>query len=57
MINLKKFYPVQTWSDNKILRTKSKKIDSINQDILEFAETLMELMYEYDWVWLAAPQL
>ena len=55
MINLKKFYPVQTWSDNKILRTKSKKIDSINQDILEFAETLMELMYEYDWVWLAAP--
>ena len=57
MINLKKFYIVQTWSDNKILRTKSKKIDSINQDILEFAETLMELMYEYDWVWLAAPQL
>ena len=57
MINLKKFYPIQTWLDNKILRKKSKKIDSIDQDILEFAEILMELMYEYDWVWLAAPQI
>jgi|BioPla2DNA2_1021312.scaffolds.fasta_scaffold14265_3 peptide deformylase len=57
MINLKKFYPIQTWLDNKILRKKSKTIDSIDQDILEFAEILMELMYEYDWVWLAAPQI
>ena len=57
MINLKKFYPIQTWLDNKILRKNSKTIDSIDQDILEFAEILMELMYEYDWVWLAAPQI
>ena len=57
MINLKKFYPIQTWIDNKILRTKSKEIDKINSDILEFSETLMELMYEYDWVGLAAPQI
>jgi len=57
MINLKKFYPIQTWIDNKILRTKSKEIDKINSDILEFSEILMELMYEYDWVGLAAPQI
>ncbi|HPC34154.1 MAG TPA: peptide deformylase [Candidatus Absconditabacterales bacterium] len=57
MINLKKFYPIQTGLDNKILRKKSKKIDSIDQDILEFAEILMELMYEYDGVGLAAPQI
>ncbi|HOG15553.1 MAG TPA: peptide deformylase [Candidatus Absconditabacterales bacterium] len=57
MINLKKFYPIQTGLDNKILRKKSKTIDSIDQDILEFAEILMELMYEYDGVGLAAPQI
>ncbi|MCK9467476.1 MAG: peptide deformylase [Candidatus Absconditabacterales bacterium] len=57
MINLKKFYPIQTGIDNKILRTKSKEIDKINSDILEFSEILMELMYEYDGVGLAAPQI
>jgi len=36
--------------DNKILRTKSKEIGSINDEIVEFAGDLMELMYEYDGV-------
>lgn len=54
---LKKFYPIQTWEKNKILRTKSQEIKAIDRDLLDFAETLMELMYEYDGVGLAAPQL
>ncbi len=57
MTELKNFYPIQTWVDNKILRTKSKEIGSINDEIVEFAGDLMELMYEYDGVWLASPQI
>ena len=57
MSDLKKFYPIQTWVHNKILRTKSESINKIDNDIAEFADDLIELMYEYDWVWLAAPQV
>jgi len=57
MSNLKKFYPIQTWIDNKILRTKSQDVISIDKDVKDFAYDLIELMYEYDWVWLAAPQI
>ena len=57
MSDLTTFYPIQTWKDNKILRTKSQNITSIDKDIKDFTDDLMDLMYEYDWVWLAAPQI
>jgi len=55
--DLSTFYPIQTGVDNKILRTKSQEISNITEDLIDFAGDLLELMYEYDWVWLAAPQI
>jgi len=57
MSQLANFYPIQTGKDNKILRTKSKEISAITNDIIDFAGDLLELMYEYDLVWLASPQI
>lgn len=54
---IKVFYPLQTWEDNKILRKKSEKVDIFDDEIKEFAENLLDLMYAYDWVGLAAPQV
>ncbi len=54
---LKKIYPIQTWINNPILRKKSKEIKNITNEIREFAKVLKILMYEYDWVGLAAPQI
>jgi peptide deformylase len=50
MSDLANFYPIQTGENNKILRTKSKDIDSIDNDIKNFADDLLDLMYEYDGV-------
>lgn len=57
MSDLTNFYPIQTGTENKTLRTKSNEVANINKDIKDFAYDLIELMYEYDWVWLAAPQV
>lgn len=57
MSDLANFYPIQTGEKNKILRTKSREITVIDSDIIDFADDLLELMYEYDGVWLAAPQI
>lgn len=57
MSDLANFYPIQTGEKNKILRTKSKEISNIDNDVVDFADDLLELMYEYDGVWLAAPQV
>jgi len=54
---LSKFYTIQTWNDNKYLRTKSEPITKITQDIIDLSEDMLGLMYENDWVWLAAPQI
>ncbi len=54
---IKIFYPLQTWDDNKILRKKSESVDIFDDEIKEFSETLLDLMYAYDWVGLAAPQV
>ena len=54
---IKVFYPLQTGEDNKILRKNSEKVDIFDDEIKEFAEILLDLMYAYDWVWLAAPQV
>ena len=54
---IKIFYPLQTWENNKILRKKSDKVDIFDDEIKDFAEILLDLMYAYDWVGLAAPQV
>lgn len=57
MSHLHRLYPVQTGIDNAILRKKSKEIDEITDEIKEFSEILSKLMWEYDGVGLAAPQV
>ena len=54
---VKIFYPLQTWENNKILRKKSDKVDIFDDEIKDFAEILLDLMYAYDWVGLASPQV
>ena len=54
---IKAFFPLQTWEDNQILRKKSEKVDIFDDEIREFCEILLDLMYVYDWVWLASPQV
>ncbi len=54
---IKVFYPLQTWENNQILRKKSEIVDFFDDEIKEFAEILLDLMYAYDWVGLAAPQI
>ena len=57
MSDLANFYPIETGEDNKILRTKSKEIKAIDSDLKDFADDLLDLMYEYDGVGLASPQI
>ena len=57
MSDIQKFYPIQKWINNPILRKVSVKIDKIDEDMQTFGEELMELMKLYDGAWLAAPQV
>lgn len=57
MKDIQKFYPIQIWIDNPILRKVSVKIEKIDEDIQNFGVELMELMQLYDGAWLAAPQV
>jgi peptide deformylase len=50
-------YPLIVGAENPILRKQCTKIDRISPEILRFGEDLLELMWLYDWVWLAAPQV
>ena len=51
-------YPLQKWKDNPILRTVSESLKfPLTEQTKEFANSLKELMYIYDGVWLAAPQV
>ena len=54
---IKAFFPLQTWDNNKFLRTKSEVVDIFDDDIKDFCDILLDLMYAYDWVGLAAPQV
>ena len=54
---IKAFYPLETWENNEILRKKSEQVDIFDDEIKEFSEILLDLMYAYDVVWLAAPQV
>ncbi len=55
--SMKAEYPLQTWANNKILRTVAKPIDKITKDVKVFAKILLNKMYEYEGVGLAAPQI
>lgn len=57
MKDIQKFYPIQTWVDNPVLRRVSVEVEKIDDDIKSFWEELMELMELYDGAWLAAPQV
>lgn len=54
---IKAFFPLETWEDNEILRAKCEKVDIFDDEIQDFCMILPELMYEYDWCGLAAPQI
>lgn len=57
MQNLKEKYPIYTGDDNVVLRKKSIKIEKITDDIKILANDLLYLLWFYNWVWLAAPQV
>lgn len=57
---LTNFFPLQFWKDNKQLRAVCKELDweDIASDPIQLlCYALRELMWEYDWVGLAAPQI
>lgn len=54
---IKAFFPLETWERNEILRAKCEKVDIFDEDLQDFCVILPELMYAYDWCWLAAPQV
>jgi len=56
-LQLKLKYPLQQGANNPILRKKSEPIQKITPQVKEFLQDLKKLMYIYDWVWLAAPQI
>ena len=54
---LKQNYPLQLWANNPILRVSADAIQDITPEIRTFAYDLLELMWLYEGVWLAAPQV
>ncbi|MDR2416486.1 MAG: peptide deformylase [Candidatus Peribacteria bacterium] len=57
MSQLAIFYPLVVGVQNPILRKISQPIHVIDTDVQDFANVLLTLMYEYDGIGLAAPQL
>jgi peptide deformylase len=58
MSQLAIFYPLVTVATNETsLRKKSERIKCFDEDIQDFSMILLSLMYEYDGIGLAAPQL
>lgn len=57
MQKLKAIYPIITGENTKILRTVCEEVVEVTPEIKEFWENLLDLMREYDWVGLAAPQV
>jgi hypothetical protein len=51
------FYPLVIGADHPILRKKSEPIMEFSKEIQDFSDILLALMYEYDGIGLAAPQL
>lgn len=50
-------YPLQLWANNPILRSVAEPIAEFNKEMKAFAHDILELMWIYEWVWLAAPQV
>lgn len=46
-----------TGENNIILRKKSEEVDIINNEIIKFSKNMKKIMYENNWIWLAAPQI
>src|SRR3712207_6181182 len=44
-------------AENKLLRRKSKRIDTIDDNVLELIQDLKDTLYSVDGVGLAAPQI
>ena len=53
----KQQYPLQFGEKNTILRTMSKEVKKNSPEIKELAEALEMLLWEYEWVGIAAPQI
>ncbi len=53
-------YPIkriQTGLNNPILRSISEEVEEVSQELVDFCNKLLVLMYENKGVWLAAPQV
>lgn len=58
MNSLKAKFLLILWENNPILRAVAEPLAlPLTSAMKEFAHLLIELMWEYDWVWLAAPQV
>lgn len=54
---ISKFYKIETWDRNPVLRAKCEEIKKITPELEDLADDMLALMYENDWVGLAAPQI
>lgn len=54
---LEKKYPLVTGEDSPILRITCDVVKHITPDIKQFCKDIAKLMWKYEWVWLAAPQI
>ncbi len=54
---LQKKYPLITGENTPILRIVCDEVKKITPEIKQFCKDIIELMREYDGVWLAAPQI
>ena len=57
MSQLSIFYPLVTVETAPMLRTPAEPIRVFDSEVEDFANVLLVLMYEYDGIGLAAPQL
>lgn len=55
--DLQKKYPLVTGKDQEILRVVCDPVPMVTPEIKQFAADLQQLMRDYEWVWLAAPQI
>jgi len=54
---MKELYSLEIGERNPILRAVSKPVTKITKDIKEFSDIILDKMYEFEWVGLAAPQI
>lgn len=54
---MKKEYILQTGENNPVLRHASQEVEKITDEIRTFCNSMFKIMWENNWVWLAAPQV